>query len=285
MDATLVEFGEGMVCRERPGPGDKVLWIHGYSMDSSLWAELWQALPEWHHIGLDLPYHGQSADWPATCSLPDFVRCLGELALTRGVSHIVGLSLGAILALQLATEFPTSFRSLTLGSASLTYGPNDPHAGPHYWRLGQLYQQKGAGPWMTERWMGWPPEIFKGASTHSDLWQRLVAVIDRHRWQEFRTGFVTQLTKHNQMADLGRIGRIHSPTLLLVGDEEMPAFKQAAAILEQAIPHAQVIYLAEAGHLCLLEQPAAAAPLLDRHWRTARPVDLAGFQKPARSED
>jgi pimeloyl-ACP methyl ester carboxylesterase len=267
METTLVEFGEGIMCREAPGPGDKVLWIHGYSMDSSLWLALWQHLPNWHHIGIDLPYHGQSADWPATYSMPEFVQCVGNMALACGVRHIAGLSLGAILTLQLATEFPTSFRSVTLGSAGLAHGPNDPYAGPHYWRLGRLYRQNGAGPWMTEHWMRWPPDIFKGAAEHDDLWRRLVAVIDSHRWEEFRTGFITQLTRHNQMEDLNRIGLIQSPTLLVVGEQEMAAFKKAAAILEETIPRCQVVYLPQAGHLCLLEQPAASAEVIERHWQ------------------
>ena len=269
MEAALLEFGEGIVGRERPGPGARVLWLHGYSMDSSLWLALWQQLPEWHHLGIDLPYHGGSADWPATYSMPEFVQRIGEIALTHGVQHIAGLSLGAILTLQLATEFPASFRSVTLGSAGLTYGPNDPHAGPHYWQLGQLYRQQGAGPWMTKLWMRWPPDIFKGAAAHDDLWQQLVEVIDRHRWQEFRTGFITQITRHNQVGDLERIGRIQSPTLLLVGEEEMAAFKEAAAILKGTIPQCQVVYLPQAGHLCLLEQPAASAEVIADHWRKA----------------
>lgn len=268
-DVMVTEFGEGLVCREAPGPGEKVLWIHGYSMDSSLWCELWQYLPEWHHIGIDLPYHGQSADLPPTYTMPAFARMVGELALAKGVTHIAGLSLGAILTLQVATEFPEAFRSVTLGSAGLSHGPNDPHAGPHYWRLGTLYGKHGAGPWMTEHWMRWPPDIFKGAADHDPLWRRLIDVIDRHRWAEFDTGFVTRLTQHRQIDHLAQIAQIQSPTLLVVGEQEMPAFKQAARIIQETIPTCEVAYLPMAGHLCLLEQPEQSARLIAEHWQKA----------------
>lgn len=269
MNITLTEFGEGIVCREASGPGDKILWIHGYSMDSSLWLELWQHLPEWHHIGIDLPYHGQSAQLPATYTMPDFARLLGNLALAKGVTHIAGLSLGAILTLQIATEFPVSFRSVTLGSAGINHGPNDPYAGAHYWRLGALYQKRGAGPWMTEQWMRWPPDIFKGAAEHDALWRRLVEVIDKHRWEEFRTYFVGKLTQHRQIDHLEHISRIQAPTLLVIGEHEMPAFKQAATILQATIPHCDIVNLPSAGHLCLLEQPEASAKVIAEHWRKA----------------
>ena len=49
----MTNFAEGIVAREQAGDGDKVLWIHGYTMDSSLWQPLWDQLPDWHHIGME----------------------------------------------------------------------------------------------------------------------------------------------------------------------------------------------------------------------------------------
>ena len=269
MAITLTEFSEGMMSREAPASGDKVLWMHGYSMDSSLWETLWAELPDWHHIGIDLPYHGRSAGMPHI-SMPDFVRLVGNIALQKGVRHIAGLSLGAILTLQLATEFPTAFDSVLLGSAGISHGPNDPHAGPHYWRLGQLYRKHGPGPWMTELWMRWPPDIFKGAAGRDDLWRTLVDVIDRHRWEEFGNGFISALTAHRQIDHMDAIAQIQSPTLLVVGDEEMPAFKKCATMLQETLPTCDVVYLPNAGHLTLMEQPEASARVIAAHWQAAK---------------
>src|SRR5688572_12368072 len=128
MTITITQFGNRIISREMASSGDKVLWIHGYTMDSSLGEPLWRHLPDWHHIGIDLPYHGQAAGMPQT-TMPEFVRMVGKLALEKGVRHIAGLSLGAVLTLQLATEFPDVFDSVLLGSAGINYGPNDPNAG------------------------------------------------------------------------------------------------------------------------------------------------------------
>jgi pimeloyl-ACP methyl ester carboxylesterase len=270
MASRLLPFGGGMMSREIPSAGDKVLWIHGYTMDSSLWEPLWTYLPQWYHIGIDLPYHGQSAALPPTYTMPEFARMVGTIALEKGVKHIAGLSLGAILTLQIAIEFPTAFQSVVLGSAGINHGPNDSNAGPHYWRLAMLYRQRGAGPWMTGQWMRWPPNIFKGASFYEALWDDLVEVIDRHRWEEFNNGFMTTLTAHRQIDTLDAIRQIGSPMLLVVGEEEMPAFKQAAAILQETIPTCEVAYLPNAGHLCLLEVPEASARYIAAHWQNAK---------------
>jgi pimeloyl-ACP methyl ester carboxylesterase len=266
VETTFVEFSEGIASRVVPGPGERVLWIHGYTMDSSLWCELWSHLGEWHHTGIDLPYHGRSAYPEPQHTMPQFARLIGEQALAQGVRHIVGLSLGAILTLQIATEFPDAFASVTLGSAGINRGPNDPRAGLHYWRLQALYKERGAGPWMTRQWMKWPPNIFKGAANHFDLWQRLVEVINRHSWEEFRVPYIGKLTQYSQIDHLERIGRIQSPTLLVLGEEEMPAFKHAAAILQDTIPNCHCVRLPRAGHLCLLERPVASAEAIREHW-------------------
>lgn len=262
-DDVLTDFGSGLMCRTAVGTGDKVLWIHGYTMDSSLWSELWHHLPGFHHIGIDLPYHGAAQAPSEAFTMPDFARMIGELALSQGVKHVIGLSLGAVLALQVATELPDAFKTITLGSASLSHGPNDPQAGPHYWRVIALLQQRGVGPWLTKQWMQYPPDIFKGAANHPELWQRLEQVIDRHSWAEMKVPFMTKLTQYRQIDNMDRIAAIQSPTLLIVGDDEMPAFKHAASMLQQTLPNCRCEYLPNAGHLCLLEQPLASARLIE----------------------
>jgi pimeloyl-ACP methyl ester carboxylesterase len=56
----LLRFANGIQARVRPGSLGGVLWIHGYSIDSTTWAELWSLLPGWSHYGIDLPDHGAS---------------------------------------------------------------------------------------------------------------------------------------------------------------------------------------------------------------------------------
>ena len=51
---------EGLSARVQPGSGPKVIWLHGYTLNSSVWLPLWRRLPGWTHIGIDLPGHGAS---------------------------------------------------------------------------------------------------------------------------------------------------------------------------------------------------------------------------------
>lgn len=259
----LVRLAEGMVGRVRPAAGESVLWLHGYTLDSSLWGPLWDRLPGWQHIGLDLPGHGGSDPLPVGRTLPALARAIGTLALEHGVRHIVGLSFGGMVALQVAIEFPESFASLALGAPGLARGPEAPGTAARYGELARLYHQRGAGPWMQEAWMRWPPDLFKGVAAHPALWEQVAAVVRRHRWAEMGDGSLHYLVQQPQTPE--EMARILAPTLVLVGSEEIPAFQETARLIQRAVPRGDCQLLEGAGHLCMLEVPERAGELLARH--------------------
>jgi pimeloyl-ACP methyl ester carboxylesterase len=57
--------------------------------------------------------------------------------------------------------------------------------------------------------------------------------------------------------------------LLIVGERELPAFRETAHILQALRPGARVAELPGAGHLCLLHAPGPSARLIEEHWRAA----------------
>jgi pimeloyl-ACP methyl ester carboxylesterase len=256
-------FGPGLRGCAQPGPGERVLWLHGYTLDSSIWAELWARLPSWYHLGLDLPGHGASAPLPLNATVGSLAEQIGALALSQGVRHIVGLSFGTLLALQTTIAFPQGFRSLTLAAPGLVGGPEDPHTPQRYRELAQLFWQCGPGPWMTELWMRDPPAIFAGTAAHPELRQRLAAVIDRYSWAELRSGAMRHMFLPAQTPAL--LATALTPTLVLLGDAEMPAFRSAAATLNANLPRCRSALLPQSGHLCLLERPELAASLVAEH--------------------
>jgi pimeloyl-ACP methyl ester carboxylesterase len=262
---TVAVLGDGIAARFRPAAGERVLWIHGYSMDSSVWDELWRFLPEWEHIGIDLPGHGASRAIRSGEDLRAVALRLGGLGLERGVRHIVALSFGTIVAVQIAIEYPDAFASLCLGAPALAGGPEDAAAAARYTELGRLYREGGTGAELATLWMRSPPDIFKGVDRHPALRQRLADVIGRHRWQELVDGSMRLLITPPQ--ELDQLRSIQSATLVVLGNEELPAFRRCAELILAAIAASKRVELPAAGHLCLLEQPQQAARVLAAHLR------------------
>ena len=57
----------------------------------------------------------------------------------------------------------------------------------------------------------------------------------------------------NDPPAIDRLDRIDCPTLVVVGDRDMPDFKKIADILHQGIPGARKVVLAGAGHMANME--------------------------------
>ncbi len=270
----LEKFAPGLVARARPGPGHPVLWVHGYTIDSTTWADLWSRLPCWTHLGIDLPGHGGSDLLGPGTSLRDLGETLADAALGRGVRHVVGLSLGSMIALQVVLARPAAFETLTMAAPALAGGPVEQAVAVRYLELRDLYRRRGPGPWMTELWMRSPPETFAYAT--ESLRAQLSAVIDRHSWREFDRpdfgicGFACQFQDPNGLV------RAAARLLILIGDRELEAFRKAAAILRDIRPDAQVVELAGAGHLCLLQAPEQSARSMAEHWQ---PPPVAGLRR------
>jgi len=265
--AADADAGAGIAVQVRRGAGPPVAWVHGYTMDASVWEALWRLLPGWTHVGIDLPSHGQSRPLAPHERLDQLGRQIADVCAAYDARHLVGLSFGSTVALQTAIEAPELLRSLILGAPAVAGAPTDPGSEIRYSQLGELYAQFGPGPHMTCLWMSSPPEIFPAAQAHARLRAELRTIIDRHTWRELASGAMRSLSAHAQQdADLRRI---EASTLVLIGAEDLPAFKYSAALIARTVPACRAMLIPDTGHLCLLERPETVAPLIDRHLQAA----------------
>jgi pimeloyl-ACP methyl ester carboxylesterase len=252
------------------GSGPAVLWIHGYTMDSSIWAELWKRLPGWRHIGVDLPGHGQSPPLVPGLTLAGLADQVAEVCAATGARRVVGLSLGSCVALQLAADHPDLVSRLSVGAPTIAGAPAEPGTAQRRRELTVLRRMAPAmsrripaGELLADLWMQSPPDIFRGTEAHPELRARLRSVIIRHRWEELATGALGSVAQavHTDKD----LRRITASTLVFSGDEDMPTFIANAARLARVLPDCRVEPLRAAGHLCLLERPSDVTAALAPH--------------------
>ncbi|MEV8566885.1 alpha/beta hydrolase [Streptomyces sp. NPDC051322] len=239
------------------GSGPAVLWIHGYTMDSSTWQPLWQLLPGHRHIGVDLPGHGRSGPVPTGLTLPGLAAALAELARDEQASRMVALSFGSLVATQLAVDEPALLDRLVLAAPTLGGAPAEPHAKRRYQELTMLRRLAGASAPLADLWMTSPPDIFRGTEKHPELRARLRSVIARHSWAELDNGAMQTLTAQSHTPS--DLARIKARTLVFVGDEDMPVFTANARLLRDTVPDCRLRTVTGTGHLPLLERPEAVA--------------------------
>ncbi|MDB5385229.1 MAG: hydrolase, partial [Planctomycetaceae bacterium] len=119
------------------GKGEPVILLHGFAMRSA--EEMWvrnplfesKVLPElarhFRVLAMDLRGHGKS-DKPLDAKeygpemVNDVIRLMDHLKLKR--AHVVGYSLGAIIAGNLLVNHPDRLLSVTLGGGAPVYQPS-----------------------------------------------------------------------------------------------------------------------------------------------------------------
>jgi len=279
-DPVLVDFGGGLAGCVQEGSGHRVLWIHGYTLQSSSWKEMWRRLPGWHHFGLDLPGHGASAPIGAGDDLRTLGRRVAALCREQEIRHVVALSFGTVTAIQVLIEEPDYLWSVVLGAATLAGGPSDRDVGITYAKLHRLYTEVGPGREMAATWMSCI--AWDGIDALPALREELGALVERHRWAEFEDWRILRLLQPAQSEE--DLRRIRTPMLILIGDMDLSAFHACADILQRAVPRAERLTLADTHHLCMLESPAPSAAAVARHLRAHdRPSSPVGKVEGVRS--
>jgi 3-oxoadipate enol-lactonase len=253
------------------GAGPAVLWLHGYTMDSSTWADLWSLLPGYRHIGVDLPGHGASGPLRPGTTLPDLAAGLAQIARAAagragGACDVVALSFGSLAGIQLAIDAPGAVRRLVVGAPTIAGAPAEPGTADRYRELITMKLRGATGEWLADRWMRSPPDIFRGTEAHPRLRATLRAVIARHGWEELRNGSMAAFHRHVHTDEA--LGAIRADTLVLIGDDDMPTFAANADRLEKVVPRCRVVHMPESGHLCMIERPELAARAIDAHLRS-----------------
>jgi iron complex outermembrane receptor protein len=115
------------VTKGDPGT-DPVLFLHGLGSSGADWFPQWTVLEnEWSILTVDLPGHGQSPPLKQAASMSDLAGAVEALLRDQGVNraHLVGLSLGALVGLQLALAYPQRLRSLILVNGFGRYRPGN----------------------------------------------------------------------------------------------------------------------------------------------------------------
>jgi len=253
----------GGLAGQARGEGPRVLWLHGYTLDSTSFQTMWSLLPGYRHYGVDLPGHGRSAPIAPGETLRTLGRRVADFCRAEDIEHLVALSFGTLTATQVVIEAPDLFASVTLAAPSLAGGPQDPEVGRTYARLGALYHSVGPGPALTDTWMN--AIAWRGVEKQPELQREMRRLVERHRWSELRDWGMQRLLQPPQTAE--QLGRVQSPALVLIGELDLPAFHACADILQRCLPRCRRVTLAETGHLCMLESPRPSAVAIHEHLR------------------
>lgn len=244
-----VQSHGGPIHYEIHGHGPPLVLIHAISAGASMWA------PQVEHfaatrqvITFDARGVGRSAPvrgWRGVLQMmaEDVITILDHLTLDR--VDLCGISFGGVLAQQVATSHPDRIQRLVIADSYSDTRPISP----------------GRAAWLASVYAGSVSNLLP-----RPVLQRIMATQYR-RWPlaaEYLSGAVGELRKIDALKTRLAINRVNFlpalqrsdfPVLAIVGQDSWPRSMRFATELVQAVPHAELVRIADSNDPSSLCQP------------------------------
>jgi 3-oxoadipate enol-lactonase len=235
------------------GDGPPVLLIMGLGLSGGAW---WRTVPvlsrRFRVITFDNRGVGRSRSFTYACTteaLADDAVSVLDAAEVES-AHVYGISLGGMVAQQLALRHPRRVDSLVLGATH----PGGPRAVAPDSEVLEFFGRRPDLPQEEAAWASVPynygPVCRRrhGSRIAEDIAQRLAHPFpaDAYRAQLYAAGV------HNC---LGRLSRIQVPTMIVHGRHDRLIPVENAELMAARLPHAELVILEHSGHLYPTEQP------------------------------
>jgi pimeloyl-ACP methyl ester carboxylesterase len=242
---------------EVTGDGFPVVFSHEFGGGYRSWIpqvrffDRWYRCITYNHRGFPpsaVPEDAYSQD----LLIADLLGLLDHLEFPQ--AHLVGLSMGGNVVLNLALRHPERCRSIVVaGTGSGTVNREEFLRGID--RSSKLMLEQGM-PAFIEQYVAGPARIrFRSKDPHG--YQEFVEQFKEH------SAVGSALTQRGVMARRptifaleDRLKVLHVPTLVVVGDEDEPCV-EPARFMHQHIPEASLMVMPRTGHAVNLEEPVA----------------------------
>ncbi len=250
---TDVIAGPPRIAVDHIGAGPLVIFLHGIGGNRTNWHD---QLPEFgghfHAISWDARGYGESDDYDGALDFGDFAIDLARVIEHFGANraHLVGLSMGGVIALDFAARYPDRVATLTLCDSMPGFGHLTEAQRREFIRTRQEPLLAGKEP------RDIAPAVARtllGKSPRPGCFERLVASMTALH----KESYIKTITGSVNYARPLEIESIAVPVLVVVGDEDTLTPPATSRELARRIPGARMTVIEGAGHLSNIEQPEA----------------------------
>ncbi len=234
------------------GAGSELVLLHGWGMNADVWDGVAPLLAKNHRVTtVDLPGHGRSGDAGGDYSLSTQAQKVAEILPPDAT--LVGWSLGGLLALQLALDFPQRIKALVLVASSPRFVQADdwPDA------IQAEVLQGFAGELQTDfkktinRFLAIQALGSEHAREELRLLRERVFVHGEPEQKALASGLKILMTTDFRQ----RLPQLQCPTLLISGERDTLFPVQAARRTQALIANARLSVVRGAGHAPFLSHP------------------------------
>jgi 3-oxoadipate enol-lactonase len=229
-----------------------VVFLHPLGADARFWDPVRAELPLLTTVAIDLPGHGSAPPSPAGAGIDAYSAPVAlQIAALGAPAHLVGVSLGGLVAQQLGTAHPELVASVVLADTVAMY----PETFRQTWReRAKTARTSGlsslVGP-MVDMWF--TAELAGRGDPRVEQARRTFAATDPE-------GYACTCDVLADVDLRARVASLAVPATVVCGDDDAPAFRDAAQWLADATGGA--VHWLPGRHACAVEHPARFAELV-----------------------
>ncbi|KQU83246.1 flavin reductase [Mesorhizobium sp. Root102] len=235
----------------RAGSGAPVLLIHGVGMNAAIWQDQIASMEDRHDlIAIDMLGHGTSPLPPENAALSDFaeqaLRLLDHLGLAS--VSIVGHSMGALVALEIALRAPSRIRSIVCLNAVFRRPETLARAVRERAAALGTHGDPSAIAATLARWFGDPlPESLAGAAATA---RTALEGVDPEGYAR-----TYRLFAHADAEHAETLAGLAGPALFMTGSDDSNSTPAMSAAMARLAPHGQCLVLSGERHMMAMASP------------------------------
>jgi pimeloyl-ACP methyl ester carboxylesterase len=258
IDMSFYDADDAAIFYEISGNGRPLVLLHGYALNSLMWAYQKPVLEKKYQLILiDLRGFGKSScglRWSTGVMAEDVVGIINSLDLHNAA--ILGFSMSGPVAFRASLNLPDKITSLILTSSILpsTGQERSETRIKSFEKEIELLISGGVEEWADKTGLYTGPlvgNMFKTNPTLKSLWHEILA---RHNPDYLRAMLSGRIKASPKINWRERLKEITQSTLLIAGAEDSK-FVDASQYIHRAILQSKLQIIENAGHMVNLEQP------------------------------
>ena len=252
---SFAEVNGARLYYEVEGTGHPLVLIHGWPLSARMWDDQVRVLADHYRVvRYDRRGFGRSPANPwnessAGHDFEDLAALLDHLSISS--AHVLGMSQGGSVATRFALEYPQRVDALMLHGAGLE-GFVLPEHGPFasLESVRTLMEEEGMDAFRRQ-WLAHPINYIPDGKPEASA--RLRRIVEEYSGADMLTRPSSR--SRERTPAIQRLHEIRAPTLVLVGDTDLPFFQIIADALAFLIPDAEKVVVPGGGHVVNMIEP------------------------------
>ena len=225
---------------------DPIIFIHGIGLNHEIWDEQIKYFKNYSTIVYDLIGHGKTPFNKSRITMKDFSKQLLKLVDSLNINkfHLVGFSLGSLIARDFAALYSNRLSSLTIFGTVYKRSEDEKRQIINRYEIMKLKKNiskiRAVQRWFTEKYLKKNPQVYKKIysmleSTNQNTWLKIYKLFVQHEDDDMK------------------IKQITAKTLIVTGQEDIGSKPRMSEEISKLIKGSLCKIIKNGRHLCNIE--------------------------------